>query len=137
MDDGGNPIIVQIDESKFGKRKYNRGHRVEGVWVVGGVEITNKRRCFLVTVPNRNAETMKTIIQKFIRPGTTIYSDCWRAYDNIPEWGDFSHETVNHSEEFVTRNGVHTQVIEGIFIYNVKMIGIINIPQNIRYLEWC
>ncbi|KAI5152243.1 hypothetical protein ENBRE01_2680 [Enteropsectra breve] len=23
-------IIVEIDESKFGKRKYNKGHKVEG-----------------------------------------------------------------------------------------------------------
>ena len=39
---GGDGVIVEIDESKFGKRKYNnRGHRVEGVWVVGGVEITH------------------------------------------------------------------------------------------------
>ncbi|KAG1267082.1 hypothetical protein G6F66_014076 [Rhizopus arrhizus] len=34
----GQPIIVEIDESKFGKRKYNKGKRVDGVWVVGGVE---------------------------------------------------------------------------------------------------
>ena len=40
---GGNNAIVEIDESKFGKRKYNRGHRVEGVWVVGAVERINKR----------------------------------------------------------------------------------------------
>ena len=33
---GGEGIIVEIDESKLGKRKYNRGHPVEGVWVVGG-----------------------------------------------------------------------------------------------------
>lgn len=30
-------IIVEIDESKFGKRKYNR---VEGVWVLGMLERT-------------------------------------------------------------------------------------------------
>lgn len=25
--------VVQIDESKIGKRKYNKGHLVEGQWV--------------------------------------------------------------------------------------------------------
>ncbi|KAG1439997.1 hypothetical protein G6F55_013604 [Rhizopus delemar] len=29
---------IQIDESKFGKRKNHRGHRVEGIWVFGMVE---------------------------------------------------------------------------------------------------
>jgi hypothetical protein len=31
----GSPgIVVEVDETKLGKRKYHRGHRVEGVWVV-------------------------------------------------------------------------------------------------------
>lgn len=33
---GGVGKIVEIDESKFGKRKYGRGHYVEGQWVFGG-----------------------------------------------------------------------------------------------------
>ena len=33
---GGEGEIVEIDESKLGKRKNNAGHAVEGVWVVGG-----------------------------------------------------------------------------------------------------
>ena len=36
---GGNGIEVEIDESKFGKRKYYRGHRVEDQWVFGGREV--------------------------------------------------------------------------------------------------
>jgi hypothetical protein len=40
---GGPGIIVEVDESKFGRRKYNRGHRVEGCWVFGGVERTEER----------------------------------------------------------------------------------------------
>jgi len=53
---GREGIIVEIDESssksrrRNHRRKYNRGHRVEGVWVVGGVEITPERRMYAVSV---------------------------------------------------------------------------------------
>ena len=45
---GGNDLsklkgIIEIDETKLGKRKYNRGHRVEGVWILCGVERTEAR----------------------------------------------------------------------------------------------
>ena len=43
---GGNGTIVEIDESKFGKRKYNRGHAVDGVWVLGMVERIEKDELF-------------------------------------------------------------------------------------------
>jgi hypothetical protein len=28
---------LEIDYTKFGRRKYNRGHKVKGQWVFGGV----------------------------------------------------------------------------------------------------
>lgn len=28
---GGNNIIVEVDETKIGRNKYNRGHHIEGV----------------------------------------------------------------------------------------------------------
>ena len=37
---GGKRTEVDIDESKFGRQKYNRGRLVEGQWVFGGVERT-------------------------------------------------------------------------------------------------
>ena len=30
--------VVEVDESKFGKRKYHNGRRVDGVWVFGGID---------------------------------------------------------------------------------------------------
>ena len=37
---GGPGKTVEIDQSKFGKRKYNRGKRADGAWVYGGICIT-------------------------------------------------------------------------------------------------
>ena len=54
---GGPGIRVQVDESKFGKVKYHRGHRVDGVWVIGGVEETEERRMFLKRIRVRNSDT--------------------------------------------------------------------------------
>jgi len=33
---GGHGHTVEIDESKFSRRKHHRGHCVEGQWVFGG-----------------------------------------------------------------------------------------------------
>lgn len=120
---GGPGIQVQIDESKFGKRKYHRGHRVEGVWVFGGVEMTPERKCFLVKVPNRNKTTLRNLIKKFILPGSIIKSDSFTSYINnrtqeshieaIPGYF-YEHEPVNHSKNFVDPvTGCDTNMIEG------------------------
>lgn len=108
---GGEGKRVQIDESKFGKRKYHRGHRVEGQWVFGGIE-EDSRRCFMVPVEKRDRETLLPIIEEWILPETTIISDYWKAYDILSEL-DYEHLKVNHSKEFVNENGDHTNKIEG------------------------
>jgi transposase-like protein len=111
---GGNGIIVEVDESKFGKRKYHRGHSVEGVWIFGGVERTEERKLFLVQVEDRTAETLLALIERHIHPGSIIYSDLWRGYARIEEDLQMRHYTVNHSVGFVDQDtGVHTNIIEG------------------------
>ncbi len=45
---GGPGIRVQIDETKVGKRKFNRGRRVDGQWVFGGREEFDWKTIFMV-----------------------------------------------------------------------------------------
>ena len=99
---GGNGIEVEIDESKFGKRKYYRGHRVEGQWVFGGREKYNKKKVFMVPVQDRKKTTLMPLIQRWIHPGSIIHSDCWKAYHDIEKYG-YTHVTVNHSKDFIDR----------------------------------
>lgn len=108
---GGANKVVEIDESKFGKRKYHRGRRVDGVWVFGGIERDTKH-CFFQCVADRTADTLIEIIKDNILPGTTIISDCWKAYCSLNKEG-FKHLTVNHSVNFVDPDtGAHTNTIE-------------------------
>lgn len=93
---GGPGIVVEIDETKMGKRKYHRGHRVEGVWVFGGVERTPERKFFAMTVSDRTAETLVPLIQRHIHPGSIVHSDCWAAYNGLESQG-LVPRTVNHS----------------------------------------
>ena len=109
---GGPGKIVEIDESKFGKRKYNRGRRVDGCWVFGGIERDSEPpKCFFATVNDRSAQTLIPLIKRWILPGTTIVSDCWKSYSTLSAEG-YIHETVNHSIQFRSDTGAHTNHIE-------------------------
>lgn len=111
---GGPGIIVEIDESKFGKRKYHRGHLVKGAWVFGGVERTPERKVFAKVVENRTEDTLLEAIRQNIHPESIIYSDMWKGYKNIKSKLGMQHETVNHSKNMKDPvTGVHTNTIEG------------------------
>ena len=93
---GGRGIIVEIDETKLGRRKFNRGHHVEGVWVLVGVERTEARRIFVVSLPDRSAETIRRVIRMHVAPESVVQTDGWRGYIGIGEACNVVHRTVNH-----------------------------------------
>jgi len=63
-------------------------------------------------VDDRHAETLISIIQKFVLPGTAIYSDEWAAYCGLAQLF-YVHRTVNHSQNFVgSTTGTCTNAIE-------------------------
>ncbi|RWS01208.1 putative transposase-like protein, partial [Dinothrombium tinctorium] len=95
---GGPGKIVEIDEVKFGKRKYHRGKYVEGSWVFGGIE-RDSGRIFMEVVPNRSKDVLIPLIEQWIKKGTIIYSDQFSSYRQLNLHG-YTHLTVNHQENF-------------------------------------
>src|SRR5271154_463914 len=128
---GGPDIVVELDESKFGKRKYHRGHAVEGVWVLGGVERTPERKVFLVAVPDRSQATLEDVISRHVYPGSIVLTDLWRGYSGLSENFDYEHRTVNHSVNFIDPDTLtHTNTIEGTWA-GIK----IGLPRRNRILD--
>ena len=117
IDENGRGKIVEMDESLFFRRKYNRGRLGDQQWYIGAIERGTRKIC-IIPVNNRNAETITTIIRENILPGTLIITDKWRAYNAALQNLDvYEHESVNHSLYFVDPNNseVHTQNIEGLW----------------------
>nr|CAD2140813.1 unnamed protein product [Meloidogyne enterolobii] len=115
-------IEVEVDETVVVRRKYERGRQPskKDVWMIGGVERNTKHeKCFLAIIEGkRSAENLIPIIQHHILPGTTIYTDLWRAYGSIPKLPEqYIHATINHSKEYVDSEdpNVHTQNIESLW----------------------
>jgi transposase-like protein len=108
---GGPNKTVEIDESKFGRRKFQRGHPCKGQWVFGSIE-RESDKTFLLPVPDTTADTLMAIIRDSIEPGTTVISDSWGAYGDLESQG-YTHRTVKQSIAFVDPfTGAHTNTIE-------------------------
>ena len=65
------------------------------VWIFGLYErpdeiekqAQKKGRVLFFVVPKRDAVNLLNIIYEFVKPGTTIISDCWKAYSRIDKLG--------------------------------------------------
>jgi hypothetical protein len=68
------------------------------------------------------ANTLVWIVKDKIKPGTTIYSDCWKSYETLTaEHSD--HLTVNHSVNVVDpETGAHTQHIQRTWVEVRKLV---------------
>ena len=66
-------------------------------------------------VAERSSDTLISLIKKYIAPGTTIISDCWKSYQCISEEG-YKPLTVNHSVTFTDfETGAYINAVEGLW----------------------
>ena len=122
---GGPSTIVEVDEAKFGKRKFNRGRLVDGTWVVGGIQ-RHTDSCFLSICPGnkRDAPTLSNIVTTYVRRGTTVITDKWKGYVDLTSLG-YVHLDVNHSTNFVDpETGANTNTIEGTWTHAKRAAGV-------------
>ena len=69
-------------------------------WVLGILcEQYSPPRPIFQEVPNRTARVLMPLLKSIIKPGTTVMTDKWAAYNELDN--DYDHRTVNHSANWV------------------------------------
>jgi len=135
---GGPGTIVEIDEAKFGKRKYNRGRMMKGVWIFGAIQRIEQEgdqyKMKACVVGDRTADTLLGLIQQWIILGTTIISDGWASYHGLDNLVGYTHQVVVHDQNFVDPvTGAHTNTIEGRWKYLRRHLPPCGLKQTLHY----
>jgi transposase len=102
---------IEVDESYFGG--HGKGKRGRGAAGKVAVFELLKRggKVYAVPVPDARQATLLPIIRHKVMPDSIVYTDCLKSCD-VLDMSEFHHQRVNHSEEYVSRNGNHINCIK-------------------------
>ena len=72
-------------------------------------------------VKNCSASELIPILSQYSElDSSTIYSDCWRAYDGLVDYGAKAHYRVKHSKNEFANGKNHINGIESFFLKGVR-----------------
>ncbi|KCZ78562.1 hypothetical protein H311_00401 [Anncaliia algerae PRA109] len=109
---GGKNCVIEVDESKFGRRKYNKGRVVEGIWILGMVERSPERKIILIPILDFRKDNIHRLLKFYLHSDSIIYTDGFKSYLGLDKYF-ISHKFVNHKKEYVVKNtDIHTNTIE-------------------------
>ncbi len=105
---------VELDESYFGARRVHgkRGRGAHGKTIIFGL-LKCQGKVYAQILPNVSRSTLKQIVTAKAEPDSTIYSEGWKSYDGLVDWGCKRYYRVKHeANEFASGrshiNGIET-----------------------------
>jgi transposase len=106
---------LELDESYFGgKRKGKRGRGAGNKAIVFGI-LERKGKVHTVIVKDVSAETLMGEIKNKTKKGSVFYTDTWKSYNSLEQYG--KHNKINHGDEEYADGRNHINGIEGFWSY--------------------
>lgn len=131
--------LVEADESYFGgKRKGNRGRGAFNKQAVFGI-LERNGRVYTAAVPDVSAKTLFEHIKKKTRKGSVFYTDDFKSYKDLKQYG--KHSKIKHSKSFGKGHN-HINGIEGFWSFAKERfhkyhgINRKNYPEYIKEMEF-
>lgn len=105
---GGDGSLVEVDEVLLRHVRSPGKNRNEATIILG---IACEGKVLTGIVADRKRQTLHANILKYVKPGSIIVTDDWRAYKGLECLG-FRHISVNHSRGFFNQDGYSTCEID-------------------------
>lgn len=118
----GNPKKVK-EKGRPARRRRLKGKRGRGTLetekapILGMIQRSGE--VVMRVLSNVQKKTIKPLIKKFVKKGTTVYTDEYQIYNSLEAWG-YTHLTVNHSKGEYARDEdgdgfyeIHVNTMEG------------------------
>ena len=110
---------IEIDESYFGAKRVRgkRGRGASGKQPVFGM-FKRDGMVYTQIVKNCSASELIPILSQYSElDSSTIYSDCWKAYDGLVDYAALAHYRVKHSKNEFANGKNHINGIENFWGY--------------------
>ena len=110
---------IEIDESYFGAKRVRgkRGRGAGGKQPVFGM-LKRDGKVYTQIVSNCSANELLPILRYFSElQDSVIYSDCWKAYDGLVDYGAKAHYRIKHSKNEFANGKNHINGIENFWGY--------------------
>lgn len=76
-------------------------------------------------IKRNDARTLIPIVRLVVEDKTTVYTDKWRGFTDLKLDG-YTHKSVNHSEEYVAKDGSHINGIESFWSFARRRLSKFN-----------
>lgn len=81
-------------------------------------------------VKRADAESITPLVRLIVEKGSNIFTDQWKGFSGLGLDG-YKHGKVNHSREYVAKDGSHTNSIEGFWSFCRRRLAKFNgVPRN-------
>lgn len=128
--------ILTYSEYQKKARQIRKEHKVQvfGMYLRDGQVYTK-------IIKRADRDTLMPIIRLVVEQGSTVLTDRWRGFSELGLDG-YTHKSVNHSVEYVARDGTHINGIESFWSFAKRRltkfngIAMTTIPLHIKEGEW-